>query len=518
VVIDRDPDNGTLFPPARLLKNRCFQGIARLSNAKILDDFHFHQVNVWAIVERTLAMIEDEYLLARAVPWASQRGRLILIPHAGRQQNAFYDRASGALHFCYFDAPDGRRIHTCLSHDIVAHELGHAVLDGLKPFYNEVTSAQTAGFHEYFGDAVAMMSSLATRETARVVTRGGPKELDPYNVVSAIASEFGAAIRSMPDRKAYLRGAWNKRTMKQLHGSFEEHDWSEVLTGIYYDLLAHLYPVMRRQLEAQNGTAAARGKREYYAMRALNRAATFTAGVMFRGLDYCPPVDLRFDEYARAVLRADQVAYPFDDFGIRRALSALFRERGLNPGSADRNFARSVRLKLRGVDIAAIAATPADAYRFLDTQRVLFGIPYEANFAVTSVYSTNKRAKSGYRPPQEHIIEFVWHEDVRLSGARFGELSATTLPLHCGGTLVFDSNGNFLHLALVAHTPRRESELLDYVAHLVKTQRLGVADGESTGENQTGSVAIRATVENGRSRLVRIAAMRHARASSLRKR
>ena len=178
-VIDYDADLGKTYPPARLLANGCFQGIARLPNAKILDDYHFHQVNAWGIVERTLAMIEDEYLLARAVPWASQGGRLVIRPHAGRQQNAFYDRASGALHFCYFDTAAGKRVYTCLSHDIVAHELGHAVLDGLKPLYNEVSSPQTAGFHEYFGDAVAMMSSLATRETARVVTRGGPARLDP---------------------------------------------------------------------------------------------------------------------------------------------------------------------------------------------------------------------------------------------------------------------------------------------------------------------------------------------------
>lgn len=512
VVVDRDADSGTLHPPARLLKNRCFQGIARLSNAKILDDFHFHQVNVWAIVERTLAMIEDEYLLARAVPWASQRGRLVLVPHAGRQQNAYYDRASGSLQFFYFDAPDGRRIHTCLSHDIVAHELGHAVLDGLKPFYNEVSSAQTAGFHEYFGDAVAMMSSLATRETAQVVTRGGPAKLDPYNVVSAIASEFGAAIRQIPEKKAYLRGAWNKRTMKQLHGTFEEHDWSEVLTGVYYDLLSHLYPVMWRQLEAENGAAGSRGKREYYAMRALRRAATFTAGVMFRGLDYCPPVDLRYDEYARAVLRADEVAYPFDDFGIRKALTALFRERGLNPGSEDRAFAKRVRMKLRGVDITEIASTPADAYRFLDAHRALFGVPYEANFSVLSVYSTNKRAKSGYRPPREHIIEFVWNEDVPLSGTRFKNLSGSTMPLHCGGTLVFDSNGNFLHLALAAPTPQRRNGLLDYVAWLVQTQRIGMAGGDSE------EASIQATVENGRVQLLRVAAMRHARHPPLRKR
>ena len=504
MVVDYDPDTGKTHPPARLLANRCFQGIARLTNAKILDDIHFHQVNAWAIVERTLALIEDEYLLARAVPWAFQAGRLVIRPHAGQQQNAFYDRASGALHFCYFDAPSGHRVHTCLSHDIVAHELGHAVLDGLKPFYNEVSSAQTAGFHEYFGDAVAMMASLATRETARVVTRGGPAHLDPHNVVSAIASEFGAAVRNVAS-KAYLRGAWNKRTVQDLRGSFEEHDWSEVLTGIYYDLLSHLYPLIRSQLEAENGNAASVGKREYYAMRALSRAATMTAGVMFRGLDYCPPVDLRYDEYARAVLRADQVAYPQDYFGIRAALADLFRKRGLNPARSEQGQAQRIQLKLRGIEIGAIAATPADAYRFLDSHRALFGIPYEANFSVTSVYSTNKRARSGYRPPREHVIEFVWREDVTLKGAHFGALAATTLPLLCGGTLVFDSNGNFLHLALCGPSEKRRNQLLEYVAHLTRSGALQVAG--ATADNAKAS--IHAVVENSSARLFRIAAMRH---------
>src|SRR5512142_1222006 len=91
IVVDHDPDLGKTHPPARLLKNRSFQGLARLTHARILEDVHFHQVNVWAIVERTLALIEDDYLLARAVPWATQRGRLILMPHAGRQQNAYYE-------------------------------------------------------------------------------------------------------------------------------------------------------------------------------------------------------------------------------------------------------------------------------------------------------------------------------------------------------------------------------------------------------------------------------------------
>ena len=214
VVVDYNADLDTRFAPAVLQANRSFRGIARVSGERLLNDFNFHQVNMWSIVERTIAMIEDEYLMGRPVPWAFGSGRLILLPHAGYLENAFYDRGTGAFHFFYFQGSDGKPVYTCLSHDVVAHELGHAILDGLKPNYNEVSSPETAGFHEYFGDAVAMMASLSTRETALVVVRGGPDKLKPRNVVSAIASEFGAALRGIPDED-YLRGAWNNRKMER---------------------------------------------------------------------------------------------------------------------------------------------------------------------------------------------------------------------------------------------------------------------------------------------------------------
>jgi hypothetical protein len=509
VVVDYNADLDTRFAPAKLLKSGVFDGIAKLSNAKILDDFRFHQVNVWAIVERTLGMIEDKYALARAIPWASKLGRLILLPHAGYQENAFYDRGTGALHFFYFEGPDGRPVYTCLSHDIVAHELGHAVLDGLKPYYNEVCSPETAGFHEYFGDAMSMMASLSTREIARIVTKGGPARLSPRNIVSAIASEFGAALRGMKDED-YLRGAWNNRQMRDLRGTYEEHDWSEVLTGVYYDVLQYLYPRNRWQLEEELGAATSPGKSEYYAMRALNRAATLTAGIMFRALDYCPPVDLRYSEYARAVLRADEVAYPLDDFQIRKALRLIFRKRGLVPPPEDPGQVRRIHRTLLGVDLSDVASTPADAYRFLDEHRRDFQIPYDANFSVPSVYHTSKLAKSGYRPPKEHIIEFVWSEDVKLDGRRFGPLQGNVLPILCGGTIVFDGNGNFLHCSSVPATNRRRKELKDYAAYLVKVGDLTVADGmHGIGAPGTDATRIRATVESGRVRLARNAAMRH---------
>src|SRR5688572_7824612 len=316
VVVDYNADLDTRFAPVRLQNNGYFARLEKMSGQKLLDDFHFHQVNVWTIVERTLALIENKYALARTIPWASQFGRLILIPHAGYMENAFYSRDTGALHFFYFEGPAGTPVYTCLHHDIIAHELGHAVLDGLKPHYNEVCSAQTAGFHEYFGDAMAMMASLNTREVALAALGIGnaddkPRndangDLTPKNVVSAIASEFGAAIHGM-EKQDYLRGAWNKKTMADLAGEHEEHDWSEILTGVYYDLLEYLHPRFRRALEREHDLARGpldANMRLHYSVKALFQSASATAAVMFRAVDYCPPADLRYDEYARAILKA----------------------------------------------------------------------------------------------------------------------------------------------------------------------------------------------------------------------
>ena len=521
VVVDYNADLDTRFAPAKLQKNGCFKGLAALKNAQLLESFTFHQVNVWAIVERTLEMLEDKYLLGRAVTWAHKAGRLILIPHAGYSENAFYDRDSCGLHFFYFEGRQGEPVYTCLSHDIVAHELGHAVLDGLKPGYNEVSSSETAGFHEYFGDALAMMASLGTPETALTVAKESGETLSACNVVSAIASEFGAALQGLPDEE-YLRGAWNERTVTELrkNKSQEEHDWSEVLTGVYYELLAHLYTINRKEIAEERAGALTRRASEqkrrseesYRSMRALVRSATQTAGVMFRAIDYCPPVDLRYDEYARAVLRAQEVAYPRDEQGIRTFLTKAFRRRGIRVRRDEPKKRTDIQRVLRNINAADVAGTPADAYRFLDRHRVLFGIPYEANISVCNVYRTQKHSKSGYRPPREHVIEFTWSEDVELKGRQFKTLDGSLISLWCGGTLVFDSSSNFLHLSLVPSTETRKRELKSYVAYLVRTGTLEMAPAfNAVGMPGSSLASVVAKLDQGQARLSRIPAMRHSR-------
>ena len=78
------------------------------------------------------------------------RGALILRPRAFPGRNAYYSKVEGALNFGYFTAEataggfmQGEEIFTCLSHDVVAHEVTHALLDGLRSHFTIPTQPWT---------------------------------------------------------------------------------------------------------------------------------------------------------------------------------------------------------------------------------------------------------------------------------------------------------------------------------------------------------------------------------------
>src|SRR5690606_8233293 len=102
-------------------------------------DPRFHQQMVYAVCCNVYAAFRKA--LGRNPQWgfgdtsSKQPARLLLQPHGGRQRNAWYENlgVGGRLCFGYYAAPDtttGRTlprgyVFTCLSHDIVAHEVTH---------------------------------------------------------------------------------------------------------------------------------------------------------------------------------------------------------------------------------------------------------------------------------------------------------------------------------------------------------------------------------------------------------
>lgn len=507
-VVDYNGELDTLFQGARLNSTGSEFKLGRYREP--VESFHFHQVHVWAVIHKTLELLEASDVFGRQIPWAFPGGRLLVLPHAGYWENAYYDRATGGLHFFYFEGiTTGKTVYTCLSHDIVTHELGHAVLDGLKPYYNEVTSAQTAGFHEYFGDAIALTAALNHREIAVQVAGKGDGDLTASNIISNIAAEFGQGLDpeygSLKD--AYLRNANNSLTMSKLKGEFEEHELSNVPTGAYYDLLRSVYEKLMSKKDRKN---------RQLRVASLLTAAEVTRRMMLRALDYCPPVDLQFEDYAQAVIRADRVAFPIDSSNYREIAIEIFEKRGLARDLEGPDQELAIRNdQLRGLDIETLSASTTDAYRFLDRNRAIFDLPEEANFTVINLYRTKKTAANDFRVPQEIVIEFVWEDEIKLIGREFGAMAGKFYPLWCGGTLVFSREGNLQHYVVKRNTESRRKELAAYVSYLIKTGSITTDEGElGLGGASSRGAKIIASLRDGRIKLSRNAAMRHAQHSA----
>src|SRR6185436_14690235 len=89
--------------------------------------------------DRTPADMGKDYPQMTDADWeATYVPRLAIFPHALREANAYYSPSKKALLFGYFPASEvgdsavypGGVVFGCLSHDIVAHETAHAILDG----------------------------------------------------------------------------------------------------------------------------------------------------------------------------------------------------------------------------------------------------------------------------------------------------------------------------------------------------------------------------------------------------
>jgi hypothetical protein len=61
------------------------------------------------------------------------------------------------------------------------------------------------------------------------------------------------------------------------------------------------------------------------------KSAQHVLTMCIRALDYCPPVDITFGEFLRAIITADTDAVPDDDLRYRIAFVEAFRRRGLYP-------------------------------------------------------------------------------------------------------------------------------------------------------------------------------------------
>src|SRR5262249_45266842 len=138
--------------------------------------------------------------------------RLRIYPHALRAKNAYYSPEHKALLLGYFKASgsaaegliQGSVVFTAVSHDVVAHETTHALLDGVHRRFREATNPDVFAFHEAFADIVALFQHFTLPEALKhqiAATRG---DLNQQNLLGQLAVQFGQATGRFGALRDYI--------------------------------------------------------------------------------------------------------------------------------------------------------------------------------------------------------------------------------------------------------------------------------------------------------------------------
>ena len=353
-VVDIDPASDACYAPVDL--NQPFL-LAQDGLTPSEGNPQFHQQMVYAV--SMLAIKNFERALGRVALWSPnlrKQGaaasavtvdeyvpRLRIYPHALRQANAYYSPDKKALLFGYFTStqPDaeqtGGMIFTCLSHDIVAHETTHALLDGLHRRYNEASNPDVLAFHEAFADIVAILQHFTFPELLRHTIQKSRGDLTQGAMLAELARQFGEGL----GRSRALRSAIDvDPAILNYNTTREPHDRGSILVAAVFEAFLSIY--QRRTADliriATGGTGVLpTGAIHPDLVNRLAMEAAKCAGhvlnICIRALDYTPPVDITFGSYLRALITADFDAVPDDEHGYRVAFVEAFRRREIYPES-----------------------------------------------------------------------------------------------------------------------------------------------------------------------------------------
>ncbi len=334
-------------------------------------DTRFQQQMVYAVCSSVYAAFKAA--LGRDPAWGFDRGDdeerrtagvLKIHPRAFEGPNAHYNNVAGSLEFGWFTADGntfgmmkGERVYTCLSHDIIAHELTHALLDGLRARFTIPTRIDVLAFHEAFADIVAVFQHFSYRDVVLAAIRRSRGQ-----VTDGLLTDLARPLGRSTERPSPLRSAVDSLdgTRLRYDAKLEPHQLGSVLVLAVFDAFNVIYTrkTARFIRLATGGTGnlpmgELPADLQVILAEEASRLASQFLSICIRAVDYCPPVDLEFGEFLRAVITADRELVPDDPWAYREAWIDAFRDRGHPRGrrqQSRRRFAgvESSRASARG--------------------------------------------------------------------------------------------------------------------------------------------------------------------------
>lgn len=264
-----------------------------------------------------------EAMNGRSLSWHEDVGRTLRVTlEGGDELNAFYHREGPkkGLRFCT-PTTAGKKIHTCESPDIVCHEVGHALLDGLRPQFLHAAGLEYFAFHEAFGDASSILSSLTLDSFCSNVLHETGGKINFTSRLSRMAEQFSEAVRLLNPGKSdqnCLRDAANEFFYADpLNLPFRApataicgrmHSFSRIFSATILDVLDAFY------------------QPPHFSIPDLKAAAANTGKILCRATEMTP-----ISPWYWADMAAHMIAVDLKEFGGQQteSLRRIFLKRGI---------------------------------------------------------------------------------------------------------------------------------------------------------------------------------------------
>lgn len=319
-----------------------------------MSDPQFRKVMVYAVCTSVYASFRAA--LGRYVSWGFDRPgigpiKLIVRPDAFEGENAFYEKRDGTLSFGYYKGDKSKTVgnnlpggmyYTSLSHDVVAHEVTHALLDGLRSHFTFPSGPDVPAFHEALADLVAFFQRFTYAEVVRAAIREAGTDLARSAMLTNIAEQFGQTTTGAGALRTIAEIPRGNEPLRVYGEDIEPHKRGSVLTAAVFDAFNTVFrrkaaPYIRLATDGRGVLPP--GQMPVDLQEVLAKTASKLAGqflsILIRSIDYCPPVDIRFGDFLRAMITADRDLVPDDKYAYREAIIDAFRRRSIFPLSVD---------------------------------------------------------------------------------------------------------------------------------------------------------------------------------------
>ena len=428
----------------------------------------FDQSNAHGIVANTIQMY-DNYLGAPA-KW-SFRGPLNVVPRKGTGKTAYFSRGDRSINFFEWNSPSlGKRVSTAQSADVIAHEIGHAVWDGLRP--RAGYSNEAGAFHEAFGDCSALLHAVQQDSNINKALEQNGGDLSKPSLISRMAEEFGTGFNKEDkdpnnDDRPYYRTALNDfkyidpkklpddsypPTVGEEVLTREFHSFSRVWSGAFYRMLDSLY-----KGEKTAGVESA---------EALKSARDKLGSVWGRSLHELPPTGIKFGIVAESMLK---IAARDGDLVTFDRLASVMVDRDL--------LAQDDVAKLRTASVPTVQMGDGQPETVLSALQKALDLPQGFVSEGEPQRLDDGRVVYLFTKPEPHQLTGLSHQGDRIE-----------VELRSGVSATFDEAGKLINYY---HRPVGDEVRLDadvFVSDLMAKDRVKEGAFNTQADNESGQV------------------------------